>query len=71
MALQVEDVLYDTLKYGYGFCATRAIEWLHRKLQIRPLVRECAPQKQDRNFQTATFRQEVISGHKSQSRLDN
>jgi hypothetical protein len=31
----------------------------------RPLVREDAPQKQDRKFQTATFRQEVISGRKS------
>jgi hypothetical protein len=28
------------------------------------LVREGAPQKQDRKFQTATFRQEVISGRK-------
>jgi hypothetical protein len=27
----------------------------------RPVVREGAPQKQDRKFQTATFRQEVIS----------
>jgi hypothetical protein len=35
-----------------------------------PLVREGATQKQDRNFQTATFRQEVISGRKSQSGLD-
>jgi hypothetical protein len=31
----------------------------------RPLVREGAPQKQDRKFRTATFRQEVISGRKS------
>jgi dihydrofolate reductase len=43
------------------------LSWL--QLQ-RPLVREGAPQKQDHNFQTATFRQEVISGRKSQSRLD-
>jgi hypothetical protein len=41
------------------------------KLQTRPLVRKGAPQKQDRNFQTATFRQEVISGRKSQSGLDS
>jgi hypothetical protein len=34
-------------------------------LHTRPLVRKGAPQKQDRKFQTATFRQEVISGHKS------
>jgi hypothetical protein len=33
-------------------------------MQTRPLVRESAPQKQDRKFQTATFRQEVISGGK-------
>jgi hypothetical protein len=40
--------------------------WLaYSKFQTRPLVREGAPQKQDRKFQTATFRQEVISGHKS------
>jgi hypothetical protein len=39
--------------------------WLHCKLQTRPLVREGAPQKQDRKFQTATFQQEVISGRKS------
>jgi hypothetical protein len=51
----------DTVKYGYGFCATRTIEWLHCKLQTRPLVREEAPQKQDRKFETATFRQEVKS----------
>jgi hypothetical protein len=31
----------------------------------RPLVREGATQKQDRKFQTATFRQEVISGRES------
>jgi hypothetical protein len=49
-------------KYGYGFWATRTIEWLHCKLQTRPIVREGAPQKQDRKFQTPTFRQEVISG---------
>jgi hypothetical protein len=29
-----------------------------------------APQKQDRNFQTAIFRQEVMFGRKSQSGLD-
>jgi hypothetical protein len=34
-------------------------------LQIRPLVREGAPQIQDRKFQTVTFRQEIISGRKS------
>jgi hypothetical protein len=39
------------------------------KWQTRSLVREGAPQKQDCNFQTATFRQEVISGHKFQSGL--
>jgi hypothetical protein len=35
------------------------------KWQTRPLVREGTPQKQDRKFQTVTFRQEVISGRKS------
>jgi hypothetical protein len=34
-------------------------------LKTRPLVREGAPQKQDRKFQIATFRQEVIYGRKS------
>jgi hypothetical protein len=41
---------------------TRTIEWLHRKLQTRPLIRESTPQKQDHDFQTATSQQEVISG---------
>jgi hypothetical protein len=41
--------------------------WLRilRKLHTCPLIREGAPQKQDCKFQTATFRQEVISGCKS------
>jgi hypothetical protein len=39
-------------KYGYGFCATLALEWLHYKLQTRPLAREGAPQKQDSNLLT-------------------
>jgi hypothetical protein len=43
----------------------RTIEWLHCKLQTRPLVREGAPKKQDRKFQTAAFWQELISGRKS------
>jgi hypothetical protein len=38
--------------------------------QARPLVREGAPQRQDRNFQKRIFGQEVISGHKSQNGLD-
>jgi hypothetical protein len=38
---------------------------LNRKLQTRPLVREGTPYIKDRKFQTATFRQEIISGHKS------
>jgi hypothetical protein len=59
-----------TVKYNYGFCASRTIEWLHCKLQTRPLVREGAPQKQARNFWTATFLQVAIYGHKSQSELD-
>jgi hypothetical protein len=32
----------ETVKFGYGFCATRTSEWFHCKLQIRPLVREGA-----------------------------
>jgi hypothetical protein len=40
------------------------------KWQSRTLVREGAPQRQDSNFQKRTFRQKVISGHKSQSGLD-
>jgi hypothetical protein len=43
----------------------QTIQSLHCKLQTRPLVREGAPQKQDRKFHIATIRQEVISGHKS------
>jgi hypothetical protein len=70
LALEVWGVSDESLKYGYGFLGTLTIEWLHCKLQIHPLVRKGAPQTQDRNFQTATFRQEVISGRKSQSRLD-
>jgi hypothetical protein len=49
--------LYRSLSYF--------IEWLHCKLQTRPLVREGAPQIQDCKFQTATFRQEVIFGLRS------
>jgi hypothetical protein len=64
-ALQFGEVSDETVKYGCGFCATRTIEWLHCKLQTRPLVRKGAPQKQDPKFQTATFRQEAISGRKS------
>jgi hypothetical protein len=40
------------VKCGHGFCVTRTIEWLHCKLQTRPLVREGAPQRQDRKFRT-------------------
>jgi hypothetical protein len=65
LAFQVGGVSDETVKYGYGFWATRPIEWLHCKLQTRPLVKEGSPQKQDRKSQTATFRQEVTSGRKS------
>jgi hypothetical protein len=40
------------------------------KWQTRPLVREGAPLRQDSNFQTTTFGQKVIPGHKSQSGLN-
>jgi hypothetical protein len=70
MAHQVGGVSDETVKYGYGFCATRIMQWLYCKLQTRPLVREGAPQRQDSNFQTATFGQELISGNKSQSGLE-
>jgi hypothetical protein len=40
------------------------------KWQTQPHVREETPQRRDSNFQTTTFEQEVISGHKSQSGLD-
>jgi hypothetical protein len=40
------------------------------KWQTRTLVREGAPQRQDSNFQKTTFGHKVISGHKSQNRLD-
>jgi hypothetical protein len=48
--LQVGGVSDETVKYGYRLWATWTIEWLHCKLQTRPLVREGAPQKQDRKF---------------------
>jgi hypothetical protein len=50
LALQVGGVSDETAKYGYGFWATRTIEWLHYKLQTHPLVREVTPQKQDRKI---------------------
>jgi hypothetical protein len=59
MALQAGGVSDETVKYDFGFWATLTIEWLHCKLQTRPLVREGAAQIQDRKFQTAT------SGRKS------
>jgi hypothetical protein len=40
------------------------------KWQTRPLVREGSPQRQNRKFQTTTFAQTLIYGHKSQSGLD-
>jgi hypothetical protein len=60
----------ETVKYGYGFCVTRTIEWLQCKLLTHLLIRESTPQKKDCNFQTATFWQEVTSGHKFQRGLD-
>jgi hypothetical protein len=65
LVLQVGGVSDETVKYGYEFCATRTIELLRCKLQTLLLVKESAPQKQDRNSQTATYRQEIISGGKS------
>jgi hypothetical protein len=44
LAFQVGEVSYETVKYGFGFCATQTIESLHCKLQTRPLVREGASQ---------------------------
>jgi hypothetical protein len=38
------------VKYGYGFWATRTIEWLHSKLQTRPLVREGALLEEERKY---------------------
>jgi hypothetical protein len=35
----------ETVKYGYGFCATQTIEWLCCKLQTLPLVRVGAPHR--------------------------
>jgi hypothetical protein len=64
MALQVGGVSDETINYSYGFCATGTTERMHSKLQTSPLVRDCAPQKTNRKFQAATYRQEVISGLK-------
>jgi hypothetical protein len=57
LALQVGGISDETVKYGYGFWATRTIEWLHCKLQTRPLVRErdptdTKPQMLDSNIPT-------------------
>jgi hypothetical protein len=65
LALQVEGVSDEKVNYGYEFWVTRAIESLHCKLQTRPLIREGAPEIQDRKFQTTIFRQEIISGRKA------
>jgi hypothetical protein len=43
LAFQVWGISDETVKYGFGFWTTQTIEWLHRKLQTRPLVREDAP----------------------------
>jgi hypothetical protein len=71
LALQVGGVSDETVKYGYGICVTQTIELREDpKLQIancRPILSsERAPHRD----KAATFRQEVISGHKSQGGLD-
>jgi hypothetical protein len=33
----------EAVKYGYGFCMTRTIEWLRCKLQTRPIDKEGTP----------------------------
>jgi hypothetical protein len=47
----------------------KLLQTVKDKWQTRPLVREGALQRQDSNFQRTTFRQKVISGHKSESGL--
>jgi hypothetical protein len=54
LAFQVGGVSDETVEYGYVFCATRTMEGLHCKLQTRALVREGAPQKEDRRFSTGS-----------------
>jgi hypothetical protein len=50
----------ETVKYGYGFCATRTIEWLHCKIADPSSRQRRRPTKEQDNFRTATFRQGVI-----------
>jgi hypothetical protein len=54
LALQIGGVSDETVKYGYGFCATRTIKLLHCKLQTRPVLREGTSQKKDRKFPTGS-----------------
>jgi hypothetical protein len=51
-ALQVGGVSDETVKYGYGSCATLSSEWLQCKVQIRPLVREGALHEEAVSCQT-------------------
>jgi hypothetical protein len=60
LTFQVGGVPAETVKYGYGFCATWTIEWLHCKLQTRPLVREGALYAETRTCQT---KENLRSGH--------
>jgi hypothetical protein len=65
LALQVEGVSDEKVKYGYGFCAIGPSR--DYTANCRPVLSsERAPHRN----KTASFGQEVISGHKSQSGLD-
>jgi hypothetical protein len=50
LALQVEEVSDETVKYGYRSCVTQTIELFHRKLQIHHLVREGALHNEESNW---------------------
>jgi hypothetical protein len=49
-----------SLKYYYGSCANLTSEWLHCKLQTRPVVREVALHEETRNCQS---KETLKSGH--------
>jgi hypothetical protein len=65
LALQVGGVSDETVKYGHGFCETRPSS--DYNANYRPIL---SSERVPHRDKTATFTQEVISGHKSQSGLD-
>jgi hypothetical protein len=54
--------------YGYGFCTTCIIEWLHCKLQIRPLTREAAVHKKEIKHLSNIIKLKFGLGHQEVAR---